>query len=88
MKQRIFILIVSLFLPVLLLAQEEPNWEIIGQMPVPVKGAQAVVKDTLIYVIGGYTDNTYSATNLIQVFNPLQNTWEVLSDTLKFQRYG
>jgi hypothetical protein len=88
MKQRIFILIVSLFLPVLLLAQEEPNWEIIGQMPVPVKGAQAVVKDSLIYVIGGYTDNTYSATNLIQVFNPLQNTWQVLSDTLKFQRYG
>ncbi|GEM_PF-6888906 len=88
MRQNIVILIVSMLLPILLVAQEEPQWQEIGQMPVPVKGAQAVVKDSLIYVIGGYTDNTYSATNLIQVFNPQQNTWQVLDDTLKARRYG
>ncbi len=87
MKHRILVLIISMLLPAMLPAQEE-QWQIIGQMPIPVKGARAVVKDTLIYVIGGYTDNTYSATNVIQIFNPQSNTWQLAEDTLMQHRYG
>ncbi len=87
MKRWVLNLIIFLLLPLALKAQEQ-TWQVIGSMPVPVKGAQAVVKDSLIYVIGGFTDQTYSATGYIQVFNPKTNMWHILSDTLKFQRYG
>lgn len=68
-------------------AQEE-TWQTVSQMPVPVKGAQAVVNDTLIYIIGGYTDSTYAAANLIQIYDPHKNQWQIAADTLHFARYG
>ena len=64
------------------------GWRIVGEMPVPVKGARAVLKDSMIYVIGGYTDQTYAATRLIQKFDPVRNQWQVLDDTLRTARYG
>lgn len=73
----------------LTLARADVNkWQIVSQMPVPVKGAQAVEHNGLIYILGGYSDSTYSATNLIQVFNPQDNSWQILQDTLKIPRYG
>ncbi len=72
----------------LLFATNNADWKVVSTMPVPVKGAQAVVYNDLIYVIGGYTDSTYSSTNLIQVFDPQTNVWQVLNDTLKIPRYG
>ncbi len=88
MKHRLFNFFVFLLLLPLLLRAQEETWQIIGQMPYPVKGAQAIVKDSLIYVFGGYTDSTYSTTNLIQVFNPSKNEWRIAADTLRFRRYG
>ncbi|MBN2425524.1 MAG: T9SS type A sorting domain-containing protein [Calditrichaceae bacterium] len=64
------------------------DWEIVSEMPVPVMGGQAILKDSLIYIIGGYTDETYSPVNTIQVYNPRQNSWTILPDTLIIPRYG
>jgi hypothetical protein len=64
------------------------EWEIIGRMPIPVKGAQAIAQNSLIYILGGYSDSLYSDLNLIQVFNPKTGEWQVLDDTLSMPRYG
>ena len=57
-------------------------------MPIPVKGAQATVHNSLIYVIGGYSDSTFSPINKIQIFNPKDTSWVVIQDTLAIGRYG
>ncbi len=87
---RIRILIFGLILAFgLALAQAEVNkWQVVSRMPVPVKGAQAIEYNGLIYILGGFSDSTYSATNLIQVFDPEDNSWQILPDTLKVPRYG
>lgn len=65
------------------------EWEVISEMPIPVKGAQAVVHNSLIYVIGGYSDSTIPhLINKIQVFNPKDTSWMVIEDTLAIGRYG
>ena len=64
------------------------EWEVIGEMPIPVKGAQAVVHNSLIYIIGGYSDSTFSPINRIQIFNPQDTSWIVIEDTLTIGRYG
>ena len=79
------ILLTALFLT---LYAEAEEWQTISEMPVAVKGAQAAAKDSLIYVLGGYTDLTYEETNIIQVYNPARNTWSVSDDTLYNPRYG
>jgi len=64
------------------------DWEVISEMPVAVKGGQAVLHDTLIYIVGGYTDDEYAPVNIIQVFNPRENSWHISEDTLEVPRYG
>ncbi|MEJ2052558.1 MAG: T9SS type A sorting domain-containing protein [Calditrichaceae bacterium] len=64
------------------------EWEIISEMPIPVKGAKAVEHNSLIYIIGGYSDSTYSPINKIQVYNPEENSWVIIDDTLNIARYG
>lgn len=64
------------------------DWEVVGEMPIPVKGAQAIVHDSQIYIIGGYSDSTFSPINKIQVYNPDLNSWLVIEDTLTLSRYG
>lgn len=87
MKQRIYLFIAFFLLPVALMAGSD-TWQVVGEMPMAVKGAQTVVKDSLIYVIGGYSDSTYSPSNIIQIYNPRTNTWQIVPDTLKYGRYG
>ncbi len=53
------------------------SWQLVSSMPIPVKGAKAVVIDSLIYIIGGYSDSIQANTKLIQEFNPQSNTWRV-----------
>ncbi len=64
------------------------DWQVVGQMPVPVRGGQAIVHDSLIYIIGGHCDSLMECCNIIQEYNPKQNTWKILEDTLCFRRYG
>jgi len=61
------------------LSGQDSSWVIIDIMPVPVAGGQAVVVDSLIYILGGYVNPANiqsSLSNFIQVYNPRQNSWE------------
>ncbi len=80
--------IILLLIFFMMICTNAEEWEIVSEMPMPVKGGQAVVKDSLVYILGGYTDLTYEETNIVQVYNPRQNTWSVAVDTLKNPRYG
>lgn len=58
------------------------QWVNMGRMLVPVSYAQAVVKDSLIYVIGGYSDSSRNFINLIQEYNPRVNKWRIAGTLL------
>ncbi|MDR3628026.1 MAG: kelch repeat-containing protein [Ignavibacteriaceae bacterium] len=45
-------------------------------MPNSVYGAQAVVKDSVIYVLGGFSEIDNSAVKKIRAYNPADNTWK------------
>ncbi len=53
------------------------SWEIVGQMPVPVSGGQAIVHDSLIYILGGFSEAQNTNLDLIQVYNPQTKAWKV-----------
>jgi hypothetical protein len=72
----------------LCVAGQEPRWEIVGEMPVPVYGGQAVATDSLIYIFGGYSDSVYAPVNYIQTYDPKNDRWELLEDTLLMPRFG
>ncbi|MHB1686605.1 MAG: Kelch repeat-containing protein [Ignavibacteriaceae bacterium] len=74
--------LIFLFINTVVFAQ---TWQIINNpMPMPVYGGQAVVKDSMIYILGGI-GNTGHNVNLIQQYNPKSNTWQVV-DTMKAAR--
>lgn len=50
------------------------QWTIIDTMQVPVSGGQAIVKDSLIYILGGYYnpfDIPGSLTDFVQIYDPV-----------------
>jgi len=57
-------------------------------MPFPVYGGKAVTDDSLIYIVGGFSDTLFSPVNYIQSFNPRTNEWAMLDATLQTGRYG
>lgn len=63
------------------------GWKTAGSMPIPVSGGKAFVKDSLIYILGGWSDQLLSYTNLIQSYNPSDGSWKII-DTMKFARSG
>ena len=81
-----FILIIILFL-VSERASAEKNWQIIGKMPHAVYGAEAVVLDSVIYILGGYSDSLARSINLIQTYDPRTNTWRIASEMVE-SRYS
>ncbi|HSP88453.1 MAG TPA: T9SS type A sorting domain-containing protein [Ignavibacteriaceae bacterium] len=64
-------------------------WQVVAEaeMPHPVYGGEAVVIDSLIYVVGGFSDLINSNVNLIQEFNPQNNSWRIV-DSMNTMRYG
>jgi hypothetical protein len=62
------------------------QWEVIGDMPLPVSGGQALVLDSLIYILGGVSDSL-SPVNWIQVYDPAANQWQMAGQML-WPRYG
>ncbi len=87
MKKLIYIVLIISIITLNNLWSEE--WEVVSEMPIPIKGAQAVVNNSLIYVIGGYSDSTIPHfINKIQVFDPKDTSWVVIEDTLAIGRYG
>ncbi len=59
-------------------AFSQQSWQIVGTMPNPVYGGQAVVKDSMIYILGGFSESNNSPVNYIQQYNPRSNTWEIV----------
>ncbi len=74
-KITLFLLVIIHFFTIHIV--RSADWQILGKMPHPVYGGQALVLDSLIYIIGGYSDSVSGPTNLIQTFDPKNNTWGV-----------
>ncbi len=74
-KYIIFLVFILLFT-----AGAQQHWQVVGEMPVPVSGAQAVAGDSLIYIIGGVSDSLEMPLNLIQAYDPATNTWSVQAE--------
>lgn len=70
-----------------ILYAEDPSWQITGEMKYPVSGAKAIVHDSLIYVIGGYSDSLQTNVKWIQRFDPATNSWTIVANMIE-KRYG
>ncbi len=62
------------------------SWQVIGKMPYPVYGGQAVVADSMIYILGGFSEERYSSVNLIQQYNPQSGEWKIADTMLAARR--
>jgi hypothetical protein len=80
----IHILFLVLFLISLCRAGE---WEVIGQMPLPVNGGEALVLDSLIYIFGGYSDSLREPVDWIQAYRPTTDQWYMVGH-MSLPRYG
>jgi N-acetylneuraminic acid mutarotase len=63
------------------------TWKVVGEMPHPVFGGEAIVIDSLIYIFGGWSDSLDQPTNLIQSYNPRTNEWQMVGE-MQENRYG
>ncbi len=63
------------------------NWEVVGEMPEPVYGGEAVAGDSVIYILGGFSETNNSGVDLIQEYNPQTKSWRTISN-LKSPRFG
>jgi len=61
------------------------SWQVVGRMPYPVYGGQAVVIDSMIYILGGFSEKEYTSVNYIQQYNPHTGDWTII-DTMKVAR--
>ncbi len=66
---------------------QTPVWQVVSHMPFPVSGAQAVVKDSLIYILGGFSDSLGIPVNIIQEYNPKANRWRIIGH-MRFSRHA
>ena len=57
-------------------AFSQQSWRIVGTMPNPVYGGQAVVKDSMIYILGGISESSNNPVNIIQQYNPNTKIWK------------
>lgn len=66
----------------------DPNngeWQVITTLPTPRRGLSSVVVDSSIWLIGGSNlENTFY--NFVEIFYPLENSWDSLSATLNYAR--
>jgi N-acetylneuraminic acid mutarotase len=83
-KNIIKIFILTVFTSVFSFGQ---SWEVIGEMPEPVAGGAIVVKDSKIYILGGYSDFTQRPVDYIQMYDPYTSEWQQIG-SMKEARYG
>ncbi len=62
------------------------QWIVSGRMPIAVSGHRAVAMDSVILIIGGYSDSLNSPVDIIQEFNPRTNTWRIINTKLNIKR--
>lgn len=51
------------------------DWEPAGTMPVPLAGGRAVTLDGMIYLLGGRQENPASPGDLVQIYDPVSESW-------------
>jgi N-acetylneuraminic acid mutarotase len=78
---------IILLLIIVYLNTQAQTWQVIGEMPNPVYGGEAVVVNSLIYILGGFSYSLNTQVNLIQEYNPFTGNWRIV-DSLNFPRYG
>lgn len=87
MKNQILYILFSFILLCGYITADEPTWQVTGKMKYPVSGAQSVVRDSLIYIIGGYSDSLQANVRWIQQFNPVNGEWVIVANMIE-KRYG
>ncbi len=75
------IILIILILSCKLSAQFE-QWRIEGEMPIPVAGAEAVVFEENIFILGGFSDSLQTEVSLIQMFNLQTRQWQIVGQML------
>lgn len=83
--KRLVIIYSIVFSLIHLASAQNLQWREVGRMPIPVKGHRAVALDSVILVIGGFSDSLNSPVDFIQEYNPQTNTWRIIGQT-KFKR--
>ena len=87
-----FLAALVIFLLLNPLQGQDGQWSVVSEMPVPVAGGQAVIKDSLILIIGGTAITTPNSSgeiiNIVQVFDPQQNAWQILDGGMLAPRSG
>jgi len=79
------LVLIWLFAAAYSVSGQTQNWQILSSsMPIPVAGAQAVIHDSLIYIMGGYNGppGSFSNQNVIQEYNPADDIWIIHQDTM------
>ncbi|MHC1739376.1 MAG: T9SS type A sorting domain-containing protein [Ignavibacteriaceae bacterium] len=84
---RIIDIIIIIVFAYIVSAGQGLSWKVAGKMPVPVFGGEAVAKDSLIYILGGYSDSLRRKVDFIQEFNPATNQWRVAGN-MRIRRQG
>ena len=81
--------IILIFVHVLpgLIAAQDGYWEIIGEMPYPVTGAEAFTARENIYILGGYYDSTQSFVPWIQKYSTFLDVWKFQAN-MKYTRHN
>lgn len=85
MMRKIILTYLILIFSVLGLSSQNLQWQEIGRMPIPVKSHRAVVLDSVILIIGGFSDSLNMPVNFIQEFNPYTNSWRIIGQ-MKIRR--
>jgi len=85
--KKIFLLLSFVILQQQCLFSQVYDWQVVSEMPTPVKGCQAVATDSLIYIIGGFSEEKQAGIDLVQAYNPRTNTWKE-AGTIGSKRYG
>lgn len=73
-----FLLILALFL--MIGTAWSGDWQTVGEMIIPVSGGQAIVYDSLIYVLGGYFDSLGTEVRFIYAYDPARNRWSAVAN--------
>ncbi|KAF2164858.1 hypothetical protein M409DRAFT_24763 [Zasmidium cellare ATCC 36951] len=54
---------------------DSDSWSTLRQMPLPVHGTYAAVKDGRVYIPGGGVHQNFGPTNVFQIYTPEHNRW-------------
>lgn len=63
------------------------DWQIVGEMPLPIAGGQAYPNNGNVYIMGGWSDSTQGYVNWIQKYSTFLFIWK-LNTYMQEARFG